>query len=119
MSEFPRLKTGAVLQYPATKGLSFTTQVHRFLDGTEQRFRDRGVVLRRWIVSLRHLTEGEFLALDDFYRTNQGQTGTFSFFDPWEEVTYESCSLESEEVLARFLETGDCRIDLVVSQNRS
>ncbi len=40
MNEFPKLKTGAVLQYPAAKRLECLTQVTRFLDGSEQRFRD-------------------------------------------------------------------------------
>ena len=38
MSEFPPLKTGAVMQYPAQKEARFSTTVVRFTDGSEQRF---------------------------------------------------------------------------------
>ena len=42
MSAFPKLKTGAVAQYPASRALSQATEVVRFLDGTEQRYRAAG-----------------------------------------------------------------------------
>ena len=37
---FPTLKTGAVMQYPGKRILQFSTDVVRFLDGTEQRYRE-------------------------------------------------------------------------------
>ena len=49
---FPTLKTGAVMQYPATKTLLFNTDAIRFLDGTEQRFRDNPSVLHQWTIAL-------------------------------------------------------------------
>ena len=40
MSDFPKLRTGVVAQYPATRELRFSTSVTSFLDGSEQRYRD-------------------------------------------------------------------------------
>jgi hypothetical protein len=119
MIEFPRLKTGAVAQYPSTQITSFKTHVCTFLDGSEQRYRQRGRVHRRWIISLSQLNEDELASMDEFFRSNQGETGHFSFHDPWDEVIYENCSLENGEVLGRFVDLGDCRVVLIVRQNWS
>jgi hypothetical protein len=40
MATFPKLKTNAVAQYPASKTARYQNQALRFLDGTEQRYRD-------------------------------------------------------------------------------
>jgi len=119
MPDFPRLKTGAVVQYPFTKISSFRTHVCRFLDGSEQRYSQRGKAFRRWIIPLSQLSEDELAAMNGFFHFNQGETGHFSFHDPWDEITYDNCSLEVDEFLARFIQPGDCRVVLVVRQNWS
>src|ERR1039457_3037632 len=78
---FPTLKTGAVMQYPAKRTLQFNTDAIRFLDGTEQRFRDNPSVLHRWTIQLDLLDESELAALDQFFISNQGRFGSFSFTD--------------------------------------
>ena len=40
MNEFPKLKTGAVAQYPAQRTTRYSTHVMRFMDGSEQRYRE-------------------------------------------------------------------------------
>lgn len=50
---FPTLKTGATLQYPAQRATAFSTDVVRFVDGSEQRFRD---IKRRLSSGLSNLT---------------------------------------------------------------
>lgn len=35
MQEFPLLKSGAVAQYPAQRAIRFSTQVMRFVDGSD------------------------------------------------------------------------------------
>jgi len=34
--EFPRLKTNAVMQYPATRDIAYANSVLRFMDGSQQ-----------------------------------------------------------------------------------
>lgn len=96
MATFPNLKTNAVAQYPARKDLRFQNQTLRFLDGTEQRYRDSAGPLRRWEIRLDQLDEGEMAALEEFFAANQGTFGTFAFTDPWDGHEYESCSLETD-----------------------
>lgn len=90
---FPTLKTGAVMQYPAKRVLRYNTNVIRFLDGSEQRIRDTPAVLHEWIIQLDLLDESELAVLDQFFVSNQGRFGTFSFTDPWDGTVYPNCSL--------------------------
>jgi hypothetical protein len=63
------------------------------------------------------LTEDELASLEAFFRFHQGQIGSFSFYDPWDDIVYDDCSFENKELLARSLEIGDCRLVLRVRQN--
>ena len=72
MSNFPTLKTGAVLQYPAQKEVRFTTEIVRFMDGSEQRFREYQTSLHRWMIRLELLDQGELQVLREFFRTQAG-----------------------------------------------
>jgi len=72
MSDFPILKTGAILQYPAQKAIRFSTAVLRFVDGAEQRFRDYQMPLRRWTIQLDLLDENELHVLNEFFRAQSG-----------------------------------------------
>jgi hypothetical protein len=96
MATFPNLKTGAVVQYPARKDLRFQNQTLRFLDGTEQRYRDSAGALRRWDIRLDQLDEGEMAALEQFFAETEGAYGAFAFTDPWDGHKYENCSLETD-----------------------
>lgn len=99
MAQFPALKTGAVLQYPAEKRTAFSTAVVRFLDGSEQRFRQRSAGLRRWAVRLELLTDGELGVLEEFFASQQGRQGAFEFTDPWNGTTYPACCFASDEAV--------------------
>jgi hypothetical protein len=118
MSAFPILKTGAVFQYPADKGTRFSTHVIRFVDGSEQRFRDFGSSLRRWVIRYDQLDESELASLRAFFREQRGAAGTFSFTDPWDATEYAACSLESDEMVEDFVDIGRGRTMLVVKENR-
>ena len=98
MPEFPHLKTGAILQYPATKSLRFQNQVVRFLDGSTQRYRDSASNLHQWRVAIHHLDEAELAAVEQFFIDNQGRLGNFIFFDPWDSQHYANCSFVSDEL---------------------
>lgn len=118
MQEFPRLKTGAVAQYPAIRTTRFSTQVMQFVDGSEQRFREFSGPLRFWEIRLMRLDEEELDAMEAFFLAEQGGFGTFSFIDPFDDVEYPNCSLENPDVFFEYREFHDARTGLVVRQNR-
>lgn len=97
MSQFPTLKTGAVMQYPATRVLEFSTSVVRFVDGQEQRFRKYKGEAKRWAVRLDLLSDEELNRIEEFFLEQQGRLGQFDFVDPWDNATHTGCSLENDE----------------------
>jgi hypothetical protein len=116
---FPQLNTGAVMQYPAQRTLQFNTDAIRFLDGTEQRFRDNPSALHRWTIQLDLLDETELTALDQFFISNQGRFGTFSFTDPWDGTVYPSCSLAAETFGCQLRAEMRGKTTLTVCENRT
>ncbi len=119
MAEFPKLKSGAVMQYPATTGIGFRNDGIRFVDGSEQWYRDSEAALRRWVIKLDLLDETELRALEEFYETQRGQDGGFEFTDPADGKKYADCSLEQGEFAARFEEEMRGKTTLTVRENRS
>ena len=95
MATFPKLKTNAVMQYPATRNVRYQNQALRFLDGTEQRYQDCAGPLHGWEIPLSQLDEGEVAAIEQFFADNQGAFGSFSFTDPWDGTVHPNCSLET------------------------
>src|SRR5262249_1379009 len=75
---FPSLKTGAVAQYGSDRTSSFSTQVYRFVDGSEQRF-PSAMKLRRWVIRLSLLDETELSAIEELFSEE-----TFAFTDPFD-----------------------------------
>jgi hypothetical protein len=98
MAAFPKLKTNAVTQYPGARTLRFQNQGIRFLDGTEQRYRDSAGALREWTLQLTDLDETEMAALERFFEAEQGAMGSFAFTDPWDGTNYPNCSLASDSI---------------------
>jgi phage-related protein len=98
MATFPQLKTGAVAQYPVVRRGEYRNQTVRFVDGTDQRYRDRGAPLESWQVTLSGLDETELAAIEEFFLTNQGSFGSFAFTDPWDGHVYEDCSLAADDL---------------------
>lgn len=96
MLSFPKLKTGAVAQYPASRSLTFQNEALRFVDGAEQRYRDSAGALHRWEIQLDRLDEAEVAAMEGFLLVAQGSFADFSFVDPWDGQTYPHCSLEAD-----------------------
>ncbi len=93
MAEFPKLKTGAVVQYPMTRELRIKTRVLPFIDGSEQRYlmeKPR----RRWVIQLDALDEGEAARIDEFVRQHFETLESFLFTDPWSGATYARCVVE-------------------------
>jgi hypothetical protein len=119
MSQFPALRTGAVLQYPAARAIEYATGVLRFVDGKEQRSRSAAAPLRRWTISLHLVDEGELAALAAFFDEQQGEAGTFSFTDPWDGTVYPNCSIDQDELRTALEGPGSGRSQIVVRENRS
>lgn len=117
MANFPVLKSGAVAQYPMTRALEYSTRILRFLDGTEQRFREHKRAIRRWVIRLELLDEGEMAAIEDFFLSEQGRLGSFSFTDPRDGTVYPDCSLESDAVELDFREQMRGATALTVKEN--
>lgn len=119
MANFPRLKTNAVMQYPATRDLRYNNAVLRFVDGSEQCYRLGNDPLRKWPIRLDLLDESEVARLQEFFRTNQGRFGSFSFVDPWDDTEYPNCSIDQDSFEFELLSEMRLRTVLVVKENRS
>ncbi|MFY9725830.1 MAG: DUF2460 domain-containing protein [Bryobacteraceae bacterium] len=118
MASFPELKTSAVAQYPATKAVTFQNQVVRFVDGSEQRYRDCAGPLHQWVIRLNELDETEMAALERFLESNQGSFGSFTFTDPWDNQTYNNCSFASDAMDLTSVEEMRGQTSVTVRENR-
>jgi hypothetical protein len=118
MSNFPTLKTGATLQYPAQRATEFSTEVVRFLNGSEQRFRGYKTLLRRWIIQLDFLDESELHLLQEFFRTQSGAAESFSFTDPWDGTVYPSCTVDANEMAEALSDVEQGKTTITVLENR-
>jgi hypothetical protein len=119
MATFPVLKTSAVAQYPASNTLRFQNQVLRFLDGTDQRYRDFSGPLHEWEIRLSDVDEREMTEIERFFAANQGHFGCFAFTDPWDGQAYPNCSIASDEMDFTFASEMRGAVSLKIVQNRS
>jgi len=118
VANFPALKTGAVAQYPSDRALQFSTQAYRFLDGSEQRFPGFPGVLQQWTIRLDLLDEGELENLREFFLSEEGRAGSFSFTDPWTATVYGNCSFGSDKLSLQFQGPHNGVTQIVVKENR-
>src|SRR5258708_3829781 len=118
MSTFPALKTGAIIQFPASRALDFTTDVIQFIDGAEQRFRDYGQPYRRWMIRLDLLDETEIQSTRAFVQEN-GTAGLFSFTDPWDGTVYPTCRIEGTGLLDQLNGPAQGATSLTILQCRT
>ena len=102
MNTFPVLSTGAVTQYPLGVAIEQGTQVIRFLDGSDQRFRTRGRILRRWQIHLDLLKENEIEALEEFFRSQLGGYSAFIFPDPYSGSGIPNCIFGADAFLSDY-----------------
>jgi hypothetical protein len=98
MVAFPKLKTSAIAQYPVTRRERFQNQTVRFVDGSQQRYRDSGAARLEWEIQLSLLDEGELATIEEFFLARQGSFGTFSFTDPWDGRVYDNCSVAEDDL---------------------
>lgn len=119
MANFPVLKTGAVAQYGSDRSRQFSTQVLRFIDGSEQRFPGYGTPLLQWVIRLDALDESELENLELFFEDEGGRAGNFSFTDPWDGTVYPSCSFASDDLALQFQDVARGKTQVVVKENRT
>ena len=119
MANFPALKTGAIAQYGSDRSRQFSTQVLRFIDGSEQRFPGYGAPLLEWVIRLDLLDESELASLELFFEDEGGRAGDFSFTDPWDGTVYPSCSFGSDDLTLQFKEVARGQTQVIVKENRS
>src|SRR5690349_24531349 len=117
MSEFPRLKTGAITQYPADRSTGYRTHVVSFVDGREQRFGDYCKSLKVWTIRLSLLDKQEVNLLTEFFRNRNGAAGAFSFTDPWDGQVYPNCSFCSDEMPVDLKGYTDHNITVIIREN--
>lgn len=117
MSTFPRLKTGAVTQYPAGRSRAYATEVFRFLDGSEQRFRNRAGAAKRWAIRLDLLDDSEMAGITAMFESQMGRFGAFSFEDPWDGTVHPDCSFEDDMFELELSEEGRGRVQLAIREN--
>jgi hypothetical protein len=118
MPQFPSLKTGAVMQYPAVREFQYSAAQLNFLDGSGQRYRMGAGSLRRWLVSLELLDPSEVQDMETFFIECRGSFGEFSFVDPEDGTEYEHCSLEQPDLQIAATEEMRYSTTLVIRQNR-
>src|SRR5580692_12161785 len=118
MAGFAMLKTGAIAQYPADRTPRFSTQAYRFLDGSEQRFPGFPAVLQQWTIKLDLLDEAELETLREFFLSEEGRAGSFSFTDPWSSTVYSNCSFGSDTLSLVFQGPQNGGTQVVVKENR-
>ncbi len=117
MSEFPRLKTGAVAQYPLQVATECRTRVLRCIDGSEQRFRTGVKALRKWEIRLDLLDESESSQLEQFFRSQQGRDAEFSFINPIDGREYPRCSFDHDDCRIELQDENRTSMVLVVKEN--
>lgn len=106
MATFPLLSTGAVAQYPLSRGTSYDVDIVKFVDGSQQRCLVRGRGLRRWLVSLAQLGETELSALENFFDSVQGNAALFTFTDPVSGNAIPNCRVANPTIVTQYLATG-------------
>lgn len=118
MAVFPTLKSGAVAQYPLERQMQFSTQVMQFVDGTEQRFREFGKALRKWVIRLEMLDASELQVLADFF-DELGPVVAFSFTDPIDGTVYPRCSIAGGTLTTTVLDEFNSKTELTIQENRT
>jgi hypothetical protein len=109
MAEFPKLKSGAVAQYPSSRELRVESQALRFLDNGEQRYQESVAGRRRWTIELAWLTASEAAEVRNFFVAMRGSAGRFDFEDPWTGTVVNNCRFGEDELVLSALSERDTR----------
>ena len=85
-----------VAQYPFDRTSAIPVESHTFLNFSRQVYRDLAAPKKTWTIALNILDAGEVEVLKAFFEQQQGQTGVFSFTDPWDGTTHATCSFADD-----------------------
>ena len=119
MTDFPLLKTGAIAQYPSQKTCLYSTRIMRFVDGSEQRYREYSGPLRQWTIQLDLLDESELNQIEAFFAGHRrAENFYFTFRDPWDGVEYPNCGIEDGELALKYIRQGRGEAIVRVKQYR-
>jgi hypothetical protein len=114
MASFPTLKTGAPAQYPLNRGVRYSTQAVRFMDGSRQRFRIYGPGLRKWTLKLDQLDEEELGAVIAF--VEQQGSAPFAFTDPTTGTVASTCVISGSQFNATLTRELDGQTTVVIEE---
>jgi phage-related protein len=114
---FPQLSTGAVTQYPSSRTVNFDAEILKFVDGSEQRWAAGGSGQRRWELKLANVSEEELCAIEEFFVSQQGRFGNFSFTDPFDGTVYPDCSFEADSLHGQLFDEESAQSTLVIRTN--
>jgi hypothetical protein len=118
MADFPKLKTGAIAQYPSERHVQYATRVLAFVGGREQRWREQATAGRRWMLRFGNVDETEMAELAEFFRVQGGRAGRFSFEDPWSGSVYADCSFDQEAFTTTVEAEGRLSAVVAIRENR-
>ena len=96
----------------------YSSFVVRFLDGTDQRYRQYSTPLRRWIINLELLDESELNTLEQFFIAQGGRFATFTFIDPWTQTSFPNCSIDQDILDYQLSGESQGAMKLIVGENR-
>jgi hypothetical protein len=116
MATFPALSSGAIAQYPIGNYAARTTQVIRFLDGSDQRCIVRARPVRWWVVKLSLLNDSELAQIEEFFTAQQGSFGLFDFPDPFSNQTVTNCRFAAPELVTEYEGADQGSTDLIVME---
>jgi hypothetical protein len=115
---FPRLKTGALGQYPISRELSRPMETMQFLDMGRQLYANGRGSLRRWQLRLARLDETEMAEVIEFFAAARGSLGRFEFEDPMTGEVVANCRFAEDELLVTAVDELDGRTILTVMETR-
>ncbi|MGP0076019.1 MAG: hypothetical protein ACLPWF_29220 [Bryobacteraceae bacterium] len=82
MLYYPQLTTGAVSQFPVTRGVKMRTVANQLPSGFTIRMADLGWQKVQWQLRYSNLTDGERSSIESLFEASEGQLNTFTFLDP-------------------------------------
>lgn len=95
MFTFPDAISRLVFQYPTKREVTFSTQVIRFLGGSEQRY-PIASALRQWQAQPVLLPDKELRELESFFALVGGSNTSFEFTDLWDGSVYPICYFKDD-----------------------
>lgn len=116
MADFPALSSGQSLMYPVRRIHTRQTVVHRFLNDSEQRYRDR-VRLEYFVLSFTGLNPSDLGTIEAFFDEMKGPLDS-TWSVEVSGVTYNNCSFDSDTFAVTEPVDGLYDVELRIRQTR-